>query len=1283
GGGVRYRSGAVPNPPSWKYQPGDIRAFDKCERKVRIWELQAKSYLHPSEISLTLLTSLQGEAEAELEHADLKRIHSKDGVDYILEQLKSAFQQRDVYVKRQYLLDYETLSRHSSESLRAFCNRYQRCEASLQAIGIDVRKTYDTESRGSRLLDKCRLSPDQQRLVLSFDAIKATLLLQYPEYRAPPPVCFFREHNGKGGYFGNKGNGKRNFTSSSSAPAPPNNADGSSFTPGGWRKGSQKGKRVFQTQHDQPEGEPEDYPQASENQEFVDAREENEEDNLAAEDETYGEDNYEQEDDEGNLPDDDEYNQLAEVLTVTARKLASMTQGRKYSGNPRQSVEERKRHSTCSNLRNDHNKGAGKRGKGKGKSSSFRPRFNKEDDKKVFTVKHASGFDAVLEFAPDTPDDPSGETTDGKSYFVMVVHMADALERVCMATAHHSGTEALLQAARGFEPYKIFVAQPGGTEDEWLQLLEQVKKIFQNSSVKSMNVPDGHEIFRKVSTMIPWILTRVQLAVTPQMRRMPRDVEYTHRGGAIGYTDGTLTLEYECLSGVDFPKQKFEKPVGSAIFWFGYAEEEKTPGPDDTQDDPTLPVPGLKTDISFPAIDVRVPKEVRADVVWIRDLSGTNQPILGIVCLATNFQQVFGYPLVLELDRDGGFEGELKEHFEAAGTHVAYVPAEAHWRIGAVERRNAVLRGVAEKLIDQNGATSGDAIDYIRVTSVQAVNSAIGTKGRSPYQAVFGKVPRWPGDLLGDDRALVVGQPHLTTEELRCQRMRALIESKASTTIRRALLRKTAPSVEAAKAILPGSMAAYWRWARKAYGRKRGGYVLGRLLHHDEDQKSAWLHTGSTRWHTSNFEVPVDWRSGLHLETTSVCFVTEQFDLDKVFGKMSGDLGLTKTSLRNHRLNLDPKPSANHKQDSCRYSHLLFLKHQILKHYQPLSFDLTYYKLPRPLLPTERKAMDREIPWRVIMQGPCEHLNQYVEDECRKVVTDPVTKRIIPALNAYPDKLRGAGPGIKPKCRTVVLGDVSTAFLQGVRLAGTFPADLYEVLGNLYGFASAPRTWAKHVVSTLLRADFTQHRLDRMCFYKKDLDGRLMVILIVHVDDFLAAFRSDYNKKELENMFTWGTHGELTLDKPIEFRGKEINLIKEGNTYSVNITQRSFIRGRETTYNDLFTLYEAIAAVKATENLGILIGLIPLNKATLIIGYGDSSWANAPGGKSQMGVLLLLASPDATERITRASPVDWKSARSPRVTRSTSEANAMDECVDRGTYLNYFLTELLYDCQAK
>lgn len=47
----------------------------------------------------------------------------------------------------------------------------------------------------------------------------------------------------------------------------------------------------------------------------------------------------------------------------------------------------------------------------------------------------------------------------------------------------------------------------------------------------------------------------------------------------------------------------------------------------------------------------------------------------------------------------------------------------------------------------------------------------------------------------------------------------------------------------------------------------------------------------------------------------------------------------------------------------------------------------------------------------------------------------------------------------------------------------------------------------------------------------------------------------------------------------------------------------------------------------------------------------------------QMGSLALVGSPKVQQKV---SILDWKSARSPRVTRSTlaSEANAMDEAVD-------------------
>ena len=684
----------------------------------------------------------------------------------------------------------------------------------------------------------------------------------------------------------------------------------------------------------------------------------------------------------------------------------------------------------------------------------------------------------------------------------------------------------------------------------------------------------------------------------------------------------------------------------------------------------------------------------------------------------TAWLQVFGYPLVLELDRDGGFEGELKEHFESAGTHVAYVPAEAHWRIGAV-------RGVAEKLIDQNGATSGDAIDYILVTSVQAVNSAIGTKGRSPYQAVFGKVPRWPGDVLGDDRALVVGQPHLTTEELRCQAMRALIESKASTTIRKD--RTVGRSGQSNPARIYGSILAVvsqgqcGRSLRARHPQPSAEHFFERPRRRSKRPKQScqdlWQHTGGglarpmgenvedmsldvffitmktrsqrgftpgqrwSRWHTSNFEVPVDWRSGLHLETTSACFVTEQFDFDKVFGKMSGDLpnedepmepqvelgseafsepqaGLVPllapplpgapdpqalpapnqavqpeepqepparpdsplyqqniqnitqnfaplrgsrsrsapyfttatptvphtpppnvpAQLQTPTLHTPPAPTSLTTTQAVRQDPYLpaindddddlmgqqpsnssvgdmsvhtphggaaqsisgsgngipsaeptgsnptasaghsALTSSSLGHYSLIaSWDrdqLTFLETPEDgwdgspptMSPTplrafrcaaadagedvdttdssdsggeqtassrlknltrqERKAMDREIPWRVIMQGSRERLNQYVEankkefaswqswgttrplteDECRKVVTDPVTKkRIIPARNAYRDKLRGAGPGIKPKCQTAVLGCLDPDLHKLDRSAPT-PTKLSEML---------------------------------------------------------------------------------------------------------------------------------------------------------------------------------------------------------------------------------------------
>ena len=230
----------------------------------------------------------------------------------------------------------------------------------------------------------------------------------------------------------------------------------------------------------------------------------------------------------------------------------------------------------------------------------------------------------------------------------------------------------------------------------------------------------------------------------------------------------------------------------------------------------------------------------------------------------------------------------------------------------------------------------------------------------------------------------------------------------------------------------------------------------------------------------------------------------------------------------------------------------------------------------------ERKAMDREIPWREILRRSDEEIQSFIEankkeyaswlswgsirplsdSEIQRVKQDPtLRRRIIPARNAYRDKNRGVPP-LKAKCRTVVLGcmdpdmqtldrtsptpsrlaeavvcqiaasgfnkkvqmtgmkwglwsgDVATAFLQGEpeqrpmplymraprdgiqQKAQTFLPEIYEVLGNLYGFCNAPRTWSQHVSRTLLeKIGMRRHKLDHMMFYDTDRKGLLTAVV--------------------------------------------------------------------------------------------------------------------------------------------------------------------------------------------
>lgn len=198
--GIKYRGGQPPAPPPWNYAQSDLTAFQKWERKPSIWRIQVASYLPPSDAAMLLYASLRGDLKEELEWADVSKINSDSGIDFIVESLRKPMETRDVYIKRRYLYDYENIYRQQGETIKTFINRYRRSERQLQAVNIDVTAMYDSEARGTRMLDRLRLAADQQRLILvgslqslHFEAIRDSACLQFPEHRPTPFVVTSRE----------------------------------------------------------------------------------------------------------------------------------------------------------------------------------------------------------------------------------------------------------------------------------------------------------------------------------------------------------------------------------------------------------------------------------------------------------------------------------------------------------------------------------------------------------------------------------------------------------------------------------------------------------------------------------------------------------------------------------------------------------------------------------------------------------------------------------------------------------------------------------------------------------------------------------------------------------------------------------------------------------------------------------------------------------------------------------------------------------------------------------
>ena len=307
--GIRWRGGKPPDPPAYEHNPRDLRSFPRWERRVRLWQRRVSQWLTPGEAGLFLLESLTGQAELETEHVSLDRAAQADGVDYLLSTLRNPLGEKSLYLKRLYLQEWENIGRQQNESVRSYLNRFRRVMLDLQSQEVGLESAFSSESVGFRLLERCRLAPDQQRVVLvgsnqsfQYEPIRESMLLQFPEGKAPPPL----------------------YGVPNQQRQPPNQQ----MNPKG---GKSSGK--FHR------------PRAV----AVHAAEHEEDHNDPAEEEQAEEDDYNEEEDEDV---DHLAEELQEALTVTADKLKAITQGRRFNKPP---------------------KGAGKGKSSSSKSSSDKP----------------------------------------------------------------------------------------------------------------------------------------------------------------------------------------------------------------------------------------------------------------------------------------------------------------------------------------------------------------------------------------------------------------------------------------------------------------------------------------------------------------------------------------------------------------------------------------------------------------------------------------------------------------------------------------------------------------------------------------------------------------------------------------------------------------------------------------------------------------------------------------------------------------------------------------------
>ena len=164
---------------------------------------------------------------------------------------------------------------------------------------------------------------------------------------------------------------------------------------------------------------------------------------------------------------------------------------------------------------------------------------------------------------------------------------------------------------------------------EWDPVFDQVKKLFSdNVNKRPFLIDTDGELGKAIANLLRMDVVRIQAAHLPAQRRLPLNVAFRARGAALLRNDDTVTVETETLDSIQFPKQRFDKPVTIGLFAYGEIGSEPLPPQGE------VPLGSFPTDIKFEGISASVPLDVKRTVARLHINMGHPSPqeLIRLMC---------------------------------------------------------------------------------------------------------------------------------------------------------------------------------------------------------------------------------------------------------------------------------------------------------------------------------------------------------------------------------------------------------------------------------------------------------------------------------------------------------------------------------------------------------------------------------------------------------------------------------------------------------------------------